>query len=144
MGIREKVEVLKNKIRKNPRNYRAYSDLGVLYRRSGNLNGSIQAYQRSIKINSRVPHTLNGYGESLWMAKRYPEALKVFKKALKIDRNFPLTHMNLGKAFSLVGNKTRAVLHTRYAEKIYLNNKDHKGVIEAKKQLRLLLSRENL
>ena len=63
---------------------------------------------------------------------------KVFKKALKIDRNFPLTHMNLGKAFSLVGNKTRAVLHTRYAEKIYLNNKDQKGLIEAKKQLKLL------
>jgi len=138
MRTEEKVGVLKNKIRENPRDYRAYSDLGVLYLRSGNVNGSIQAYQRSIKINSRVPRTLNGYGEALWVAKRYPEALKVFKKALKLDRNFPLTHMNLGKAFSLVGNRTRAVLHTRYAEKIYLKNKDRKGLVEAKNQLRLL------
>ena len=83
MGIEEKVEVLKNKIRENPRNYRAYSDLAALYRRYGNVNGSIQAYQRSIKINSSEPDTLNGYGESLWLAKRYPEALKVFKKSIE-------------------------------------------------------------
>jgi tetratricopeptide (TPR) repeat protein len=142
MKIREKIEALKNMIRQNPKNFRAYSKLGSIYLRAGNINGSIQAYQRSIRINPREPRTLNGYGEALWVAKRFPEALKVFKKALKINKRFPLTHMNLSKAFDLVGDTARAIFHARFAERAYRKNNDPKGMAKAKNQLKILFEKE--
>ena len=74
----------------------------------------------------------------MWEVKRYPEALKLFKKALKINPKFAYTHLNMAKAFAMVNDKSNAIAHTRFAAKLFRQHGDKNGEAIAKNRLRLL------
>ena len=99
--IRDELHILKENVRRNPKNYKTYYDLGNFYSKHGNYNGAIQAYQRSIKLNSKSADTFNNLGLALWNLKRYQEALKHYRRVLKISPRHPYAHLNIGNAFNL-------------------------------------------
>ena len=134
----KKIKVLKNRIRENHKDYKAYIAIGDIYQQYGNFNGAIQAYQRALKIKPNDEINLNRLGEAFWRAKRYPEALGQFKKALKVNPKYAYAHLNLGKAFGLVNDKANAIAHTRFAVKLFRKNRDKNGEAKAKQNLNQL------
>jgi tetratricopeptide (TPR) repeat protein len=78
------------------------------------------------------------FGEAFWRAKRYPETLGQFKKALKVNPKYAYTHLNLGKAFDLVNDKANAIAHTRFVVKLFRVNRDKNGEAKAKQKLNQL------
>ena len=103
-----------------------------------NFNGAIQAYQRALKIKPNDEINLNKLGEVLWNAKRFPEALDHFKRALKINPKYPYAHLNLGQAFALVNDKATAIVHTRYSAKLFRKSGDKNGETKARQSLSVL------
>jgi len=134
----KKIKVLKNRIRENHKDYKAYIAIGDIYQQYRNFNGAIQAYQRALKIKPNDEINLNRLGEAFWRAKRYPEALRQFKKALKVNPKYAYAHLNLGKAFGLVNDKANAIAHTRFAVKLFRKNRDKIGEVKAKQNLNQL------
>ena len=134
----KKIKVLKNRIRENHKDYKAYIAIGDIYQQYGNFNGAIQAYQRALKIKPKDEINLNRLGEAFWRAKRYPEALGQFKKALKVNPKYAYAHLNLGKAFGLVNDKANAIAHTRFAVKLFRKNRDKNGEAKAKQSMNQL------
>ena len=138
MNPERKIIILKNRIRQNPKDYKSYIHIGDIYLRHGKFNGAIQAYQRAVILRPKNEHNINRLGEALWEVKRYPEALKLFKKALKINPKFAYTHLNMAKAFAMVNDKSNAIAHTRFAAKLFRQHGDKNGEAIAKNRLRLL------
>ncbi len=138
MRPEKRVETLKNRIRQNPKDYKAYIDIGDVYQQFGNFNGAVQAYQRELKIKPDDEINLNRLGEAFWGAKRFPEALGQFKKALKVNPKYAYAHLNIGKAFGLVDDKANAIAHTRFAARLFRRNRDKNGEAKAKRNLSAL------
>ena len=138
--IRNELHILKEKVRRNPANYKTYDELGNFYSKHGNYNGAIQAYQRSIKLNPKSADILNSLGLVLWNLKRYQEALKYYRRALRINSRHPYAHLNIGNAFNLIGDKANAIAHTNFAVKLFNKTKDRIGKRQADKQLRKLMA----
>ena len=134
----KKIQVLKNRIRQNPKDYKAYIKIGDIYKKYNNFNGAIQAYQRAVKIRPNNEISLNRLGEALWKAKRFSQALHQFKSALKVNPKYANAHLNLGKAFDLVNDKANAIAHTRFAAKLFRKNRDAKGEKKAREYLKKL------
>ncbi len=134
----KKIQVLKNRIRKNQKDYKAYIKIGDIYKKYNNFNGAIQAYHRAVKIKPNNEISLNRLGEALWKAKRFSEALYQFKSALKVNPKYANAHLNLGKAFDLVNDKANAIAHTRFAAKLFCKNRDAKGEKKAREYLKKL------
>jgi tetratricopeptide (TPR) repeat protein len=132
MRPEKKIRVLKNRIRQNPKDYKAYIKIGDIYQQYNNFNGAIQVYERALKIKPNDEINVNRLGEALWKAKRFSEALYQFKKALKINPKYPYAHLNLGKAFALVNDKENAIAHTRYSAKLFRKSGDKNGETKAK------------
>lgn len=135
MRPEKKLQILKNRIRQNPEDYKALIKIGDIYKGFNNINGSIQAYQLAVKIKPNDETNINRLGEALWMAKRFSEALYHFKKALKINPKYPRAHLNLGKAFALVDDKPNAIAHTRFAARLFRKNRNEKWEAKARQYL---------
>jgi len=55
---------------------------------------------RALKVDPLSPIINNSLGRTLYYARRYPEAIKQFQKALELEPGFPPAHYNLGSAYA--------------------------------------------
>ncbi len=93
-----------------------YALLSGTMRYAGRFDESIPLMQKAMRLNPFYPAIyLTGYGSSLLMAKRYEEALVVYKELLNRAQKgeFPrlFAHLGLSVAYAEIGNEESAKSH---------------------------------
>ncbi len=97
---------------KNPNSPTAHNNLGVVYKRKGQLDKAEEYYRKALEIEpnpKRHYNLANMYAES----DRLDEAEEQYRKALKIRPNYGRAHYNLGALLFNRGDLDRAVEHFR-------------------------------
>jgi serine/threonine-protein kinase len=79
----------------------------------GRLTDAIALQQRANQSNPLVPAGWSGLGFLLHAAGRVPEARAAFARALEINPNFSITHLNLALAELHDGRPDQALAETR-------------------------------
>jgi len=125
------IEKLNEAVKLYPQFAEAYSELGSLYLRIGELNKAEEALRKTLQLNEKNPIAQLNYGIVLLNQRKMYEAEKELEKAVLADENAATPHMYLGIA--LLG-----LNYPEYAEKEFLKSislKDDEKIAQAHKYL---------
>ncbi len=128
---KQAIEKLNEAIELYPQFAEAYSELGTLYLKDGEIDKAGQAIQKTLQLNENNPTAQLNYGIVLLNQRKMYEAEKQLERVVLADDKVPTPHMYLGIA--LVG-----LNYPDYAEKEFLkavNLKDDERVAQAHKYL---------
>jgi Flp pilus assembly protein TadD len=107
------IEGLNEAVRLYPQFAEAYSELGALYLKSGELNKAEESLRKTLQLNAKNPTAQLNYGIVLLNQRKMYEAEKELEKAVLADETAPTPHFYLGIA--LLGLE-----YPDYAEKEFL------------------------
>jgi Flp pilus assembly protein TadD len=124
----------------------AYSELGSLYLKTGELSKAEEALRKTLQLNEKNPTAQLNYGIALLNQRKMYEAEKELEKAVLADENAATPHMYLGiallglnypdyaekeflKAISLKDDEKLAQAH-RYLGGIYWKKGNYKQAVE--------------
>ena len=85
--------------RKEPNNFYAYNNLGMLYSQMKEKDKALYAYEKSLSINPTFPMTLNNIGYLHMTMGHYDKAETFLKKASSLFGSFHLVSTNLGELY---------------------------------------------
>jgi tetratricopeptide (TPR) repeat protein len=105
-------------IRINPKDVKAYNNLGATLADQGKLDEAETTYRKALAIDPRFPKTLLNLGSVLARQGKHEEALERFEEALQIKPDYTAVHNNLGNLLSTLGKKPEAEAHYREALRI--------------------------
>ena len=74
-------------------------NLGKLYFEMDNGEKGLEMFQKIVEISPENPIAITDYAIMLSLQKRHEEAVKLFKKAVKIDKNYIKAYFNLGLSY---------------------------------------------
>ena len=102
-------------------NPRAHSALGMLYVNKGDYDKAVEEGERAASMD---PGNLNGYGSTLMHSSRYPEAIAVFQKVLRLNPVKPpsMCLSNLATSYRLMGKYEEAI---RFYKRLLQDQPDH-------------------
>lgn len=95
----KKVEKLRGQLKLNPNDYRLHYELGNALYDSGDRQGALTAYRKSIDINPKFVKAYVNLGETLREGGDSKEAIETLEKALTIDEKDDVAHAALGFAY---------------------------------------------
>jgi tetratricopeptide (TPR) repeat protein len=85
-------------------------NLGILYRKDGRLDQSVEALKRATSRNGTSAVAWNELGVTLRMRGAFAEAASAYERAIVADANFAPAHRNLGVVLDLyLGDPERAL-----------------------------------
>lgn len=112
----------KDVISQSPYKARPYVNLGVAYRRRGEYQKAVNAYQTALKLRPEHREPLaqiyNNLGAIYGIMKNYPQEIYFCRKAAELDSRNYQAQSNLGYAYALVGDYENALIHGREAVKM--------------------------
>jgi tetratricopeptide (TPR) repeat protein len=85
--------------RLNPNNEIVLNRLGIAYSQLNYYREAADAFERSIKLNSKYAYSVNNLGSTLFASKELRKAEKYFKKAIRLNSQEASFHMNLGALY---------------------------------------------
>src|SRR5262249_54422344 len=94
-------EVMKviEQARKEPSNFNAQMKAAELFKQIGRSDGTLEFYERAAKIKSNDFELLTTLGNTNFDLKRYEEAEKWYKLALKVNPKNATVWMDLGSSY---------------------------------------------
>ena len=149
------IDRLTEAIKIHPTFAEAYSEMGALYLRNGELSKAESALRRTLQLKEKNPTAQLNYGIVLLNQRKMFEAEKELEKAVLLDENAATPHMYLGiallgldypeyaekeflKAISLKDDEKMAQAH-RYLGGIYWKKGNYKqAIIELEKYLKFV------
>jgi tetratricopeptide (TPR) repeat protein len=87
------------KLTDNPRDWKGYYELGVEHNVNGNLEGSINAFKKSVELNPQYVPTWVNFGYVLCERGLYQDAEKALFNALRLDPKAHEAYCNLGVVY---------------------------------------------
>jgi tetratricopeptide (TPR) repeat protein len=87
----------------SPDAYIILSNLGTVYWDQGAVDNAESAWKRSLAINPHNGVVLNNLGMVAGKKKQYAEAVKFFQRAMELRPNSLDPHLNLGRAYRVMG-----------------------------------------
>lgn len=93
--VKKDFELLRDRVKKNPRDVAAINSLGILYANAGQIDDAIKLWQYGLGINPNYIHLYNNLGTALKQKGRREEARMIFKAGLMHERSH-LIYYNLG------------------------------------------------
>jgi len=108
----------------NPANAFAWDTLGEHYKALGQYNDAIDAFHKSIELDSSKALYFYHLGLVYAMVGRHDEAINVFKKVLEIDSRYGLVHAILGGYYRKYGNEELAQEHIDAARELIGDNEN--------------------
>jgi glycosyltransferase involved in cell wall biosynthesis len=84
------------KISDQPKDWKAYFELGVELNVNGNKQDSAKAFSESVKLNPNYINTWINYGYVLMELKEFEQAKQALSNAIKLDPNSAESYCNLG------------------------------------------------
>jgi tetratricopeptide (TPR) repeat protein len=95
----KKVEKLRGQLKLSPEDYRLHYELGNALYDTGDRNGALTEYRKSIDINPKFVKAYVNLGETLREGGESKEAIETLEKALTIDQKDDVAHAALGFAY---------------------------------------------
>ena len=86
-----------------------YAEIGHLYLDVGRLEDALDAYDRTLELNSNNIDALINKGLVLLNSDKYQEAIEILNKAQSIAPNNELIYLNRGLTYKLMGNTVKAI-----------------------------------
>jgi len=83
----------------NPNSAYISNYIGVTYLSLEYYEQAIEAFQRSMALNSKYPSSINNLGSAYFANGDYKKAEKYFKKAIKMKDDEPSFHLNMGTLY---------------------------------------------
>jgi len=106
-------------IRKNPKAWIAYNNLGSAYNKVGKYEEAIPLLNKAIKLEPGYAEAYNNLGNAYNNIGNYEEAIALYKKAIELNPLFVEIYYNLGNAIRSIGNYEEAI--ALYKKAIELN-----------------------
>lgn len=107
-----------------PDNFFIENCLALELRSQGDLNGAVEAFRKSIRINPRFKGAQLDLGYLLFGQKRYAEAAELYEKALlQWPEEYEL-HYNLGASYAQLGRTEEALERFTILQAKHPDNKD--------------------
>src|SRR6185503_19769208 len=75
-----------------------YYNLGLVYRRKGQIDLANHAYREALRINPRMADACYNLGNLHLDKEQYPQAVTCYKQALQIRANWDKAHQGLTNA----------------------------------------------
>jgi tetratricopeptide (TPR) repeat protein len=114
-------------------------DLANTFLLQDKTEAALEQYSLFINLNPKDAHAYNNYGALLYNTNRFPMAEMAFRKATKLDTQYPEAYYNLGRTAQKLGHTEEAIkaftafLPLGAKASVYAS-----AVVEAGKQLHLL------
>lgn len=113
-------------IEKGHKNAEIYNNLGVLYSKIEQWQGSVDAYQMALSLDANYLNSYFNFAALLKGLKRYKESLQVYVMGVqKYPNDFNL-HNNIGMVYELLGEDNNAI--EAYKNAVRINPKFAKAI----------------
>src|SRR6185503_20567865 len=99
-NLDEAKDYLDKAIAKDPKNARAYFELGLLFNRQQKQAEAEQALSRAVQLNDNESLFWYAYGEIYRVQERFDDAISAYRKAVEIDPPYPKALAKLGMLLS--------------------------------------------
>jgi protein O-mannosyl-transferase len=109
-----------NTIKVNPKSYFAYNELGLQYFKKGEIEKSIDMFEKAKIIKPEFDVTYYNLGSVYFSQNRFDNAIINFKKAIDLNDKNPLYFNNLGSSYFQLNNFEEAV--KQYQKAVELNS----------------------
>jgi peptidoglycan/xylan/chitin deacetylase (PgdA/CDA1 family) len=115
--VRKDFELLRDRVKRNPRDVAAINSLGIIYANAGQLEDAIKLWQYGMGIRPDYIHLYNNLGSALKQKGRREEAKMIFKAGLMHERSH-LIYYNLGTLEKDDQNLAKAAEYFKYCLEI--------------------------
>lgn len=115
----DEITIWRDVMEKDPRNPRAYQNLGLALVHEGRLGEAEAVFREGLSISPENAEILGNMGNVLQRTGRTAEALALYRKALLINFDLPEVHFNLGNIQA--GMKNYPVAAMAYKEALSIN-----------------------
>lgn len=102
------IETLKDILSIDPKNARAYNDMGICYDKIGEYRAAAGCYHRALQIDPELDYVYNNLGYSYLLQGKVTAAIGAFSRAIELSPDHPRYNNNLGLAYSKKGAYNRA------------------------------------
>ncbi|MBM4055420.1 MAG: tetratricopeptide repeat protein [Planctomycetes bacterium] len=90
-------------IRRSPKSFRIYNDLGYFYYTNGSIDEAIQAFESSIRVMPTHPKAHCNLGAAYSLKGMQDKAIEELKTAVRLREQYPEAHNNLGLLYKKKG-----------------------------------------
>ncbi len=94
------IRLAREAVKSDPKNVRAWTELGNLMMDARNFSEAVEAYQKALEIDPKNVDVRVDLGTCYRNSGKPNEAVKEYRKALEISPNHLLAHMNLGIVYT--------------------------------------------
>lgn len=115
--VKKDFELLRERVKRNPRDVAAINSLGIIYANAGQLEDAIRLWQYGMGIRPDYIHLYNNLGSALKQKGRREEAKMIFKAGLMHERSH-LIYYNLGTLEKEDRNMAKAAEYFKYCLEI--------------------------
>ena len=132
LGYEKAKDMFKRMIEIDPKNYRAFYNLGIAYFNLSKIEEAKECYEEAIKLKPDYKHCLYNIGLICEKEGDFHEALKYYEKALEIDPKFPYASNARNQILSNLEE-----LNRQKVDKNQENLETLKSLLEVSKRIRL-------
>ena len=111
-------------IRRNKNSSLAYTKRGVRYIWAGKLKKAERDLRKAVQLNPNNAEAFDDLGVLVANKKDYPQAIRFFKRSVKIDSSYLKAHHNMAMAYHLSGDPGKALLAVDAALRLKHNAKN--------------------
>lgn len=94
--------------KKMPNSWRAHYNLGLAYRREGDIITAIQEFKAAVRLKPDYVQAHNNLGASYYLLGQLEAAIQEFMTVIRLNPDYSKAHYNLGKAYEKMGLKDAA------------------------------------
>jgi tetratricopeptide (TPR) repeat protein len=120
----------------HPKDLKAHNNLGILYRRSGNLNRARVQYEYVLLMDSTDAEAHNNLGIWYGILNQVDSAIGEFNLAVKYQPDFPKAHRNLASMYQRSDRDSLALAEMEAYLKLAPDASDTGQVRQAMEQIR--------
>ena len=111
----EIIKLLKISLSLNPNFPEGYNNLGNILKEKGDIDSSINAYQKAIKVNPFYPEAHFNLANAYREKGSIKNAVDAFKASIKLKSNYPKAYNNLGRLLMEIGEVDKAIYYLKKA-----------------------------
>jgi tetratricopeptide (TPR) repeat protein/precorrin-6B methylase 2 len=107
--LQKATELLRKLLNSYPNSAILYNINGAVFEQLGNLNGSLDAYDKALAINPDYADAYNNKGNSLTELGKLDEAIEAYQKAIIINPDYAHAYYNMGNTLKEQGKLKEAI-----------------------------------
>jgi len=126
--LQKSINCFENSIKLNPKNKSAYNNIGLSYKNLRIYPKAEENLLIALNLDENYIHAIVNLANVKNETYYFIEAISLYKRALKIEANNPLIHLNIANALQSLNDIEKTIFHLNEALRIdpLFTNADHK------------------